>query len=230
MAAIILHIETATPVCSVALAKDGIVTTLQEQNTGSYTHAENLHIFIENVLRQENLTYKELSAVAVSSGPGSYTGLRIGTSAAKGLCYALDIPLISVSTLKALAEGVLTEKNGEPALYLPMIDARRMEVFTLGMDEHGQVMFDTRAEVVTKESFPEGESFQKVYYFGDGADKCADILDPERFILLPDKHASAAFMAPLAFAAYKNQQFVNTAYFEPFYLKEFVAGKPKKLL
>ena len=220
----ILCIETSTKVCSVAIAENGVIRALAEDNEDEYTHAEKLNLLIGKVLKEGKIKFKDLTAVAVSEGPGSYTGLRIGVSAAKGFALALNIPLIAVNTLKAMCAG-LREGNNE-SLLIPMIDARRMEVFCAGFSGDLKSVFKTRAEVLNTESFPEAAGFSKVLFFGNGAEKCRAILEPMGFEFIPDISASAKGMASLAHHKYLASDFVDTAYFEPFYLKDFVAGKP----
>ncbi len=219
----ILSIETSTKVCSVALSERSDILAYREDRSNSYSHAELLNVFIHEVMK--NRDYGDLQAVAVSEGPGSYTGLRIGVSAAKGLAFALDIPVISVSTLRAMAQSVATQ-NG--SLLIPMIDARRMEVFCAGYNHLDEVVFPTRAEVLDESSFPEFKGFERGYFFGDGAEKCKPILEPLGLEFKPGIYASAKDMAPVASAKFTRGEFVNLAYFEPYYLKDFVAGKPKK--
>lgn len=221
----ILCLETSTKNCSVALADGDKLAALREDGSDKYTHAEKLHLFIEDVLNQGEIDFTDLAAVAVSEGPGSYTGLRIGVSSAKGMAYALKIPLIAVSTLQAMAS---TLYNGEKeCLLIPMIDARRMEVFCAGFDGTGKAVFPTRAEVLEAGSFPEASGFAKVIYFGDGAQKCVEVLGPKDFIFQEGVEASAKGMVRLAARKFNASNYVDTAYFEPFYLKDFVAGKKK---
>ncbi|PZR21789.1 MAG: tRNA (adenosine(37)-N6)-threonylcarbamoyltransferase complex dimerization subunit type 1 TsaB [Flavobacterium psychrophilum] len=218
--AFILNIETATKNCSVCLAKDGIAVAVAEYAGEGYAHAEKLHVFIEEVLQKGGISFKELSGIAVSMGPGSYTGLRIGVSAAKGLCYALNIPLIAVETLELLARKIVVESG----VIIPMIDARRMEAYTAVFDKEYNKLRDTKAEIITEESFAETEGI--IHLLGDGASKCREVLTSERFvyhdaILYP----SAQEMAALSYESYKKSDTVDVAYFEPFYLKDFIAGK-----
>lgn len=199
---------------------------LKEDGSDRYTHAEKLHVFIEDVLNQGRLKFSDLDAVAVSEGPGSYTGLRIGVSSAKGMAYALGIPLIAVNTLQAMANSFLPTE--EKSLFIPMIDARRMEVFCAGFDGIGNQVFPTRAEILEPDSFPEADVYDKVLYFGDGAEKCLEVLQPRDFTFVAGVEASAKGMVKLAAEKFQSSDFVDTAYFEPFYLKDFVAGKKKK--
>ncbi|MEM9052570.1 MAG: tRNA (adenosine(37)-N6)-threonylcarbamoyltransferase complex dimerization subunit type 1 TsaB [Bacteroidota bacterium] len=222
----ILSLETSTKNCSVALSDGDQIIALKEDGSDKYTHAEKLHFFIEEVINRASLKYSDLKAVAVSEGPGSYTGLRIGVSAAKGMAYALNIPLIAVNTLEAMADSI--EDGHSNDLLIPMIDARRMEVFCAGFSAAGNQIFPTRAEVLTIESFPEAASFDRIFYFGDGAEKCKEILASRGFQFIEGIQASARGMVCLAAKKFANSDFVDTAYFEPFYLKDFVAGKKKK--
>jgi len=211
----------------VALSDGENLITLKEDGSDKYTHAEKLHVFIEGVLSQGGIKFSDLDAVAVSEGPGSYTGLRIGVSSAKGMAYALGIPLIAVNTLRAMANSLLS--GDEKSLLIPMIDARRMEVFCAGFDGKGKAVFPTRAEVLEPDSFPEASAFDKVLYFGDGAEKCNEVLEPKGFKFVNGIQASAKGMVMLAAEKFHSSDFVDTAYFEPFYLKDFVAGKKKKV-
>lgn len=221
----ILCIETSTKVCSVCIAVNGVVQALAEDDEDEYTHAEKLNVLIDDVLQQSNIAFNDLHAIAISEGPGSYTGLRIGVSAAKGFSVALGIPVIAVNTLKAMSVEV--GEGDAKSLFIPMIDARRMEVFCAGFNGELQPVFPTRAEVLSSESFPEAATFSRVSFFGNGAEKCKSILEPLGFIYIPSVSASAKGMAKLANEKYRDSDFVDTAYFEPFYLKDFVAGKKK---
>lgn len=226
---LILCIESTTKNCSAGVSRDGVLVALREDHSEKYTHAEKLNVFIDEVLKDAGVKFADLDAVAVSKGPGSYTGLRIGVSAAKGIAYATGIPVIAVCPLRAMAAQV-EEAEAESVLLIPMIDARRMEVFCAGFTGSGQPVFDTRAEILGDDSFPEAGPFERIRYFGDGAEKCEPILGLRKgFEFLHGIHASARGMATLAAAAFANKAFEDTAYFEPFYLKDFVAGKPKKV-
>ena len=218
--AFILNIETSTTVCSVSLSKNGELLSFKEINNG-YTHAENLHIFIENIIKQASVTLKELNAVAISKGPGSYTGLRIGVSAAKGLAYSLNIPLIALDTLEIMANSALAKDND--AVYCPMIDARRMEVYTTVYDKYLKQLKETEALIVDENSVSKFSSYNKIYFFGDGMEKCKIVLNALKnaeFIenILPNAKA----MCDLAFKKYTAKNFEDVAYFEPFYLKDFL--------
>jgi tRNA threonylcarbamoyladenosine biosynthesis protein TsaB len=221
--AYILAIETTTKNCSVALFDDAKQLALKELVSEGYSHAEQLTIFIEEVLSEVKISINNLNAIALSMGPGSYTGLRIGTSTAKGLCYSLGIPLIAISTLKAMALGV--SENQEYDFYCPMIDARRMEVFAAIFDDENNQVRDIMADVVDANIYKEYLD-KKVLFFGDGALKCADIISNENANFI-EYYPSAKDIRTLAFQKYSNNDFEDVAYFEPFYLKDFVAGKKK---
>lgn len=217
----ILHIETATKNCSVAIAQNGKLLLCKEIADAGYAHAEKLHIFIADAMQEAGLTFQQLDAVAVSKGPGSYTGLRIGVSAAKGMCYALGIPLIGIDTLAVLAQQLSVE-NG---LIVPMIDARRMEVYSAIFDANKQKIRDTQAEVLTAESFP--DLTQTIHFIGDSNDKAKTVLIQDNFVF-HDGHVypSAKDMTVLAYAKFRNREWEDLAYFEPFYLKDFLISKP----
>ena len=229
----ILCLETATPVCSVAI-NDGSKTLALRECKGQNAHSEKITIFIKEVLDEVGIGYSQLDAVAVSKGPGSYTGLRIGVSTAKGVCYAAGLPLMAVDTLHAMAYG-MREKLGsklQPGdLLVPMIDARRMEVYCAVFDAEMHRIKDTNA-VVFDESFQLSTlishlSPKKLWLFGDGAPKLKELFkDNPKIQVVEDFAPSAAFMASLSAQALEVNDFVDVAYFEPFYLKDFVAGKP----
>jgi tRNA threonylcarbamoyladenosine biosynthesis protein TsaB len=222
--ALILGIETATKNCSVALFKDGIVIAEKEHISDGYTHAEQLTLFIQEVIDLANISFKKVEAVALSLGPGSYTGLRIGTSTAKGLCYALDIPLIAISTLKAMA--FVVAKNEKSAIYCPMIDARRMEVFSALYDENNKQVRGIQADVVDENTYAEF-LVNEIIFFGDGSLKCQEILNHKNAKFIEGIYPSAKNLGILAKAKFENKDFEDVAYFEPYYLKDFVAGKKK---
>lgn len=222
--ALILSLETATTACSAALAKDGALLALREVNEG-YTHSENLTVFAEQVLKEAGVSFSDLDAIAVSKGPGSYTGLRIGVSAAKGFCFALDKPLIAINTLRAMASGV---SISERALLCPMIDARRMEVYCAVYDEQGNEIRPVSAEIIDENSFSDILKNNKIIFFGDGAAKCrAKLGQHPNAVFIDNVFPSAAFLAPLAEQKFNEKKFEDVAYFEPYYLKDFIAG-PKK--
>jgi tRNA threonylcarbamoyladenosine biosynthesis protein TsaB len=221
---IILNIETATKNCSVCIAKNGKVIAIKELNNGNYSHAEVLHPFIVDVLKESNLASKDIDAVAVSKGPGSYTGLRIGVSAAKGLCFAFDKPLISIDTLTSLSYNLSVNK----AFIIPMIDARRMEVYAAVFDDSHQQVREIKAEIIDENSYSEYLELNKVYFLGDGSQKCKEIITHKNAVFIDDKFPSANEMALLSYNKYKNSDIENVAYFEPFYLKDFVVIPEKK--
>lgn len=225
--ATILNIETSTRVCSAALALDGKVVVLEESYTRN-SHAENITLFSEKAVKDAGLSFRELDAIAVSKGPGSYTGLRIGVSTAKGYCYALDKPLISIGTLKAMAAGMIeNENNADDFLYCPMIDARRMEVYAAVFDTNLNKVKKTEAVIVDENSFHDLLSANKIIFAGDGAAKCRGGLSHGQNAFFKDGfYPSAAFMATLSEHKFNKQNFEDVAYFEPFYLKDFVAGIP----
>lgn len=223
----ILQIETATTVCSVALAKDGETLAVKQINERNI-HAEVITLFINGLLKEAGINYDQLDAIAVSSGPGSYTGLRIGVSTAKGLCFSLDKPLIAIETLEAMANGAIAELTpaDQDMLLCPMIDARRMEVYTAVFDIAGKRVKPTTAEIIDENSFFSLLKEQTILFFGDGASKCRAVLgvnDNARFLANFDN--SAAYLTQKAFEKFSAQEFEDVAYFEPYYLKDFIAGK-----
>lgn len=221
---VILNIETATKNCSVSLSVDGVVKEVIEIAEENFSHAEKLHLFIENILKSNDFQMKDLSAVAVSQGPGSYTGLRIGVSSVKGLCYGLSIPMIAIDTLEILARQVKVD-NG---LIIPMIDARRMEVFCTVFTHDYKLKQGIEAKVIDTASFLELKGLEKVYFIGDGAMKCVEVLQAENFIFNPSiVYPSAREMATISFCHYQENKFVDIAYFEPYYLKDFVLPTKK---
>ena len=222
--AFILSIETSTTNCSVALAKNGQVVALAEDDQARYSHAEQLHLFIDRVVKDSGLKMADLDAVAVSKGPGSYTGLRIGVSTAKGLCYALKIPLISVSTLKVLTRQVVQQSSEYPII--PMIDARRMEVYTCVFDAKYNEQTKVEAKILEPNSFqPFFDKNDKVYFIGNGVSKFKEICDnPKKGLFIENKNPSAKQMCEIADELYQNKDFEDVAYFEPYYLKDFVGG------
>lgn len=215
--AYILNLETSTKNCSVSLAKSGETILTKEIAELGYSHAEKLHVFIEEIMAESNLKLSDLSAVAVSQGPGSYTGLRIGVSAAKGLCYALEIPLIAVDTMLVLASQIeITE-----GLIIPMIDARRMEVYTAVFDKNHNKISQTKALILAEDSFSKYE--EKLYFIGDSSEKAKTILKGENYIFSENSiYPSAIQMNKISYTLFTNSSFVDVAYFEPFYLKDFM--------
>jgi tRNA threonylcarbamoyladenosine biosynthesis protein TsaB len=214
----ILCLETATTNCSVAIAVDGVITFMKEDNNQSYSHAELLHVFIEEVLSEAGVLLNELDAIAISKGPGSYTGLRIGVSAAKGLCFTLDIPLISISTVGSLAHQV----SSAPNYIIPMIDARRMEVYSAVFNGQHEQVRETKAEIVVGSSFDEYLEKGAVVFIGNGVDKFRTICTHKNAVFFTDNLPSAQEMALMAESKFKEGTFENVAYFEPYYLKDFV--------
>lgn len=222
--ALIINIETATKNCSVSLAENAEVIAVKELNTGDYSHAEKLHVFIEEVVKSADKSLEDISAIAISKGPGSFTGLRIGVSAAKGLCFALDIPLISTETLESLAiQAEITD-----GIIVPMLDARRMEVYSTIYDASFRQLRDIEAEVIGKTSFETYLKNGKVYFIGDGASKCKEVLTHSNAIFIDDKFPSAIQMATISFKKFEQSIFENVAYFEPYYLKDFLVTPSKK--
>lgn len=219
-----MNIETATKNCSVSVADKGNILAIKELNNGNYSHAEVLHPFIVDVLKQVKLTSKNIDAVAVSKGPGSYTGLRIGVSAAKGLCFAFEKPLISIDTLTSLSYSISINKG----FIIPMLDARRMEVYASVYDVNHKQVREIKAEIIDSNSFSEYLKEDKVYFLGDGSHKCKEIIQHENAIFIDGRYPSAKEMAQLSYAKYKINDIENVAYFEPFYLKDFVVIPEKK--
>ena len=226
----ILCLETATPVCSVAL-NDGNRCLALRECVGQNAHSEKITIFIKEVLDEVGIGYEQLGAVAVSQGPGSYTGLRIGVSTAKGVCYAADRKMMAIDTLHAMACG-MKERLGNQLqandLLIPMIDARRMEVYASIFDADLNKLEDTAALVIDENSFSElAAAGRKIWLFGDGAPKLKAVFaDRPEIQIVEGFNPSAAFMASWADQQLKAGKFVDVAYFEPFYLKDFIAGKP----
>ena len=223
--ALLLAIETTTKNCSVALFNNSSLLELKERNSEAFSHAEQLTLFIEEVVKKSNITLKQLDGIILSKGPGSYTGLRIGTSTAKGLCYALDIPLVSVSTLKAMAFGI--SKKEDYKLYCPMIDARRTEVFASIYDKDNNEVREIRADIVDQHTYDDFLK-DKILFFGDGAQKCELIINNSNAHFLDGVFPCAKDMGVLGFEKFANKDFEDVAYFEPYYLKDFVAGEKKK--
>lgn len=225
----ILCLETATTVCSVAL-NDGCCTIALRETERQNAHSEKITNFIREVMEVANIDYRQLDAVAVSQGPGSYTGLRIGVSTAKGICYAADLPLMAIDTLEAMAYGMKMKLGSQIAdndLLIPMIDARRMEVYASVFDAQMNRINDTAALVIDEHSFDDLCHDHHLWLFGDGAPKLSKLFENQPNInIINGFRPSAAYMLPLAEKALREQKFVDVAYFEPFYLKDFIAGKP----
>ena len=242
----ILCLETATPSCSVALVHNGEVLACEEDPKGQ-NHSEKITLFIDSVMKKAGISYDQLDAVAVSMGPGSYTGLRIGVSTAKGICYAVSKPLIAVETLESMAYGgkvvissevetraerelspkVKKSSMNESILLVPAIDARRMEVYAAIFDEKINKIKDTEAVIIDGNSFADLKKDHHLYLFGDGADKCAELFaNDDKITVIKDFYCLAKYMNVIAQQKLDNKDFVDVAYFEPFYLKDFVPGTP----
>ncbi len=226
----ILLIETSTIVCSAALACDGKVVAMRESQE-RLSHAGQLTMFIESIMKETGISFDQIDAVAVSKGPGSFTGLRIGVSTAKGICYALDKPLIAIGTLVSMASGFIQSNKtmiGPNDLLCPMIDARRMEVYLSVFDTRLASMIETEAVVIDEQLFGSELTRQVIWFFGDGAPKCRGLLSHQPNARIVDHFLpSAAFLAGMAHEAFISKLFVDTSYFEPFYLKDFVAALPR---
>jgi len=223
----ILNIETATEVCSVAVARNSDIIFQKEENKGP-SHAVLLGQFVNDAVEFLRTNSIKLDAVAVSCGPGSYTGLRIGVSEAKGLCFGLNIPLIAINTLELMAFGVLEAGFVDRSEYLcPMIDARRMEVYDTLFDSELNILKEVSADIIDENSFADILKDAEIVFFGNGAEKCKSVLQHTNARFLDNIYPQATDMTKLAIKAYDNQCFVDAAYFEPFYLKEFVATTPK---
>lgn len=231
---LILCIETGTDVCSVGLARDGKLLSLRESDQGR-DHAKRVGVFVDELLRETGVAPDELDAVAVGMGPGSYTGLRIGVSFAKGLCYGLQIPLVAICSLDALTEvaiedfeaGILNVERWDEALLCPMVDARRMEVYTCLYDSRGQAQGEVEAKIIDCDSYSDLRSQRQLVIFGNGADKCREVLSDATYINITP---SARGLARLAQQRLSAGQVEDIAYFEPFYLKDFVVIPSKKKL
>jgi len=224
---IILHIETSTNICSIAVSENGQCLFSKSDSEGM-NHAALLSVFIAEAMEFLKSTSKKPDAVAVSSGPGSYTGLRIGVSTAKGLCYGLDIPLIAVSTLEVLTANALqiTETTAN-SLFCPMIDARRMEVYAAIYNQEGIIQREISADIIDENSYSEILERHIVYFFGNGAEKCKATLTHVNARFIDGMYPLAENMIVLAEKAYNEKKFVDVAYFEPFYLKEFYTTATK---
>ena len=231
----ILNIETTTHVCSVALTGNGHLISLREDHEGR-SHASLLAYFIEKILEQEHVGVEDLDAISISQGPGSYTGLRIGVSTAKGLCYGADKPLVAVSTLQALTQGLLdvlkATTNSPPVdahtILVPMLDARRMEVYSAFLNHRLEFIRDVQAEVIDESSYQDWLRDHHMVFFGDGALKCRELITHPHAWFVEGIVPSAQHMARLSEEKYQAGEFEDVAYFEPFYLKDFIATKPRK--
>jgi tRNA threonylcarbamoyladenosine biosynthesis protein TsaB len=221
--ACILNLETSTTNCSVALSLNGELLFLKEDNSTQYSHAERLHIYIDAVLKEAQIERSQIDAVAVSKGPGSYTGLRIGVSAAKGLCFGLDIPLIALPTLEVLANKIQTEAG----CIVATLDARRMEVYSAVFDTNHQCIDPTTAKILNAESYADLLEKHTVFFVGNGAAKTQDLIDHPN-AHFDDQLPSSKEMCALSYQKHKAEDFEDLAYFEPFYLKDFIAFPSKK--
>lgn len=222
---LILCLDTATDICSVALTRNGKLIAYKENSDGN-SHARTLLPFVEEVLKEAQVTPQELSAVAISAGPGSYTGLRIGTSTAKGLCYALEIPLIAVPTLQIIAAGAAQNTSSPNAIFCPLLDARRMEVFTALYDNNLQQLKDVAAVIVDENTFAETLAQKNTVFCGNGAEKCRPLYENNPNAIFNLTPISARNMADIALKKFIDNQIENIAYFTPLYGKDYVAAKP----
>lgn len=219
----ILHLETSTKNCSVSISRNGELLCLCEEYDQNYGHSEKLHQFVSWALEAAEISMSELDAVCVSKGPGSYTGLRIGVSAAKGFCYALNIPMLSLTSLEILAQSQI---NNDYELIIPMIDARRMEVYTAIFESNGNMISKIEAKILDENSFQEFAD-KNMVVIGDGVEKSKTILNLPNAAFIEGIYPSAKQMIVLAERKFQEKQFEDVAYFEPFYLKEFIAGIKK---
>jgi tRNA threonylcarbamoyladenosine biosynthesis protein TsaB len=225
----IICIETATSLCSVALCDNKRVISVKESGE-SRSHASVLTVFIDDLLKEAGLKVADLEAVAVSKGPGSYTGLRIGVSVAKGMAYASSIPLISVDTTCSMFHGFASSKKElcDTDLFCPMLDARRMEVYYSVFNINGGVVKETRAEIIRNDSFDDLPETSRIFFFGDGSTKCTEIIKRRNIYFEKNFRISASFMQKPAYKSFEKHRFENTACFEPFYLKDFLTTSPVK--
>ena len=219
----ILHIETSTKNCSVSISENGSLVYLKELNSEGYSHAEKLHPFILDCMQRGAFSFKEIHAISVGKGPGSYTGLRIGVSAAKGLCFANNIPLIAVNSLEILARACSIDQG----LIVPMIDARRMEVYAAVFDSDFKIVRETMAEIIDASSFYNELENSQVFFLGDGIEKCKKIIHHPHANFIDDVFPSAKHMATISYQKFLENNFEDVAYFEPYYLKDFVASPQK---
>jgi tRNA threonylcarbamoyladenosine biosynthesis protein TsaB len=228
----ILCLETATNICSVALC-DGNGVVAVRDNHDLKSHATMVTVLAAEVLAEAGIAVSDLDAVAVSRGPGSYTGLRIGVSAAKGMAFGASIAMISVDTTLSMYYGmtdIMAGENLSETLFCPMLDARRMEVYYTLYNHGGNIIRDTRAEVITGESFSDIPESWRIIFFGDGAEKCRGLIKHENSVFSTGFRISASFMQKPVYEAFLNKRFEDVAYFEPYYLKDFIVTKPRKNL
>jgi tRNA threonylcarbamoyladenosine biosynthesis protein TsaB len=228
----ILCLETSTAICSVALCDNGKPVAVRESK-GDKSHASQLTPFIIDILSEAGISAADVDAVAVSKGPGSYTGLRIGVSTAKGIAYGASVPLIGIETTYSMFCGIgdeTREKYGvsDSSLYVPMLDARRMEIYYAVYSGRGEAVREIRAEVIDAMSFMDIPEEVRILFFGDGASKCRSVLKRRNIAFADEFNISASYMCRPAFRALQDKRFEDIAYFEPFYLKDFIASQPKK--
>jgi len=231
--ALILNIESSTEVCSVALAENGTSIQTLEDLTGQ-NHAMLVTVYIQEILAVQGLNINQLDAIAVSGGPGSYTGLRIGVATAKGICYASGLPLIAITSLAAMAHHIIDQRSeyqlpeDEEMLFCPMIDARRMEVYTAIYNNKEEMIREIKADIIDDLSYLQYLEKSKMVFFGNGASKCRETITHPKAYFLDRVTTSANYMTALSENAYREMKFVDLAYYEPFYLKDFVATIPTK--
>ena len=230
----IICLETATNICSVALCDSAGVVSLRE-SSDIKSHASVLTVFIEEVLKENGLRAHDLEAIAVSKGPGSYTGLRIGVSVAKGIAYAASIPLIGIETTLSMFWGIAGNPDNQKkyesnSLYCPMLDARRMEVYYAIYDTKGNIVKGISAEIISEATFSNIPDSQKIIFFGDGAAKCKELIKRTNLYFADEFNISASYMHIPVYQAFKSRDYEDVAYFEPFYLKDFITSKPRKNL
>ena len=226
--ALILSLETSTRFCSVAL-HDDVRLIAEAEIQEEQAHASQLAPLVQQVLKNGGITAKQISAVAISAGPGSYTGLRIGTSTAKGLCYALSVPLLAVPTLDIIATEAIAKSNDADALFVPMIDARRMEVYCEVVDSQLRMKVPTTAMIIDENSFHELLANHKLFFFGDGADKCKGILKHQNAVFVDGILPRARTLGKMAFRKFEENRVEDLVNFSPFYLKEFIAKKAQSV-
>ena len=225
----LLLIESSSKNCSVAVCNEQNILSIREETSDQFVHSEKLHVFIKECMLESKLFYRELSAICVSKGPGSYTGLRIGVSAAKGLCYPLNLPLIAIDSLTVIAAQLFGKV--EEGVIIPMMDARRLEVYQAVFNLKGEMIKPIKAIILDENSYSEWLQKGSVYFVGDACEKAMEIIQHENAIFCNQlKYPSTKDMMPLCLDKFNAKTFEDVAYFEPFYLKDFVAGKPKKML
>lgn len=223
--AIRLYLETSTTNCSVCLADDEKVLYFKEENNKNYSHSEKLHVFIKEAYEAAQIQPEDVKAMVVGKGPGSYTGLRIGVSAAKGLCFASDIQLMAIESLEVLSRSIIITDG----VILPLLDARRMEVYSAVFDANYSQIRETKAEIITETSFGDYLAKGKVHFIGNGAEKCKGVITHENAIFYDELYfPSTEKMIPIAIDKHQKNDIEDVAYFEPYYLKDFVVTKPKK--